>query len=120
MPFGTLLLALALLIVVGLLVAVPLLDKPAPAIEPPAAREQLEAERLAVIRAIRELDFDFKTGKLNDDDYKQLREAEVKRGAEILRALDQHKADAHAIDAAIEAAVARASQQPARRRPPRL
>ena len=109
MPIGTLLLTLSLFLLVALLIGLPLLEKKAPALQPPSAHEQLEAERLSVIRGIRELDFDNKTGKMDADDYKALREDYVKRGAEILRELDQQKlvhADANEeIEAEIEAEI---------------
>ena len=105
MPIGTLLLALALLVLIVLLVGMPLLDKKAPALHPPTPRDALEAERVSVIRNIRELDFDHKTGKMNDDDYKVLREAQMKRGADILRDLDQLKHSRVDADDEIEAEI---------------
>jgi hypothetical protein len=116
MGIGTILIGLALLIVVVTLIALPLLDQRRPAIEPPSPREALEAEREATVRAIRELDFDYRTHKLSDDDYKTLRATQVQRGAEILRELDALNAQAldgepvsgaaDGIDAEIEAQVA--------------
>ena len=91
MPIGTLLLTLSLFLLVALLIGLPLLDKKSPAMQLPSAREQFEAERLDVIRSIRELDFDYKTGKMDTDDYRVLRETWVKRGADILRQLDELK-----------------------------
>lgn len=106
---GTLLLGLALLIILALVVALPLFDRKTPSIEPPSQRETLEQERRAVISAIRELDFDYHTGKIGAEDYKRLREARVARGAQILRELaklaDEH--DAIDVEAEIEAQVAR-------------
>ncbi len=124
MAFGTLLLALALLIVAGLLIAIPLMDKKSPAVLPPSPRQELEAQRVAVIRAIRELDFDFKTGKLNNDDYKMLREELVAQGAAVLQQIDMLKqqqvaqpvnpdADAQ-IEAEIQKRVAAATAKPIR------
>ncbi len=105
MPLGTLLLTLALFLLIALLVGLPLLDKKTPALQPPSLRDQLEAERVNIIRSIRELDFDHKTGKMDNDDYKALRETWVKRGADILRELDQQKL-AHAdADDEIEAEI---------------
>jgi rubrerythrin len=117
MPIGTLLLGLALLIIVAVVVALPLLGRKMPAIKPPSRREALEQERRAVISAIRELDFDHRTGKIAEEDYKRLREAQVARGAQILRELDAlNDGDArddarddahHDVDAEIEAEIAR-------------
>ncbi|MFC1466629.1 MAG: zinc-ribbon domain-containing protein [Candidatus Brachytrichaceae bacterium NZ_4S206] len=107
MPLGTILLGLALLIVVVVVVALPLLDRKTPAIQPPSRREALEQERRAVISAIRELDFDYRTGKIGDADYKRLREAQVARGAQILRELAELNDEESDVDAEIEAQIAR-------------
>ncbi|PJF47162.1 MAG: hypothetical protein D6709_01710 [Chloroflexi bacterium] len=109
LSLGTLLLGLALLIIVALVVALPLFDRKTPAIELPSRREALAQERRAVISAIRELDFDYHTGKISAEDYKRLREARVARGAQILRELAE-LADEHGatdVEAEIEAQVAR-------------
>jgi len=116
---GTWLAGLALLLIVAALVALPLLDRQAPLAEPPSVRDALEAERQAIVRGIRELDFDFRTRKLDEADYRVLRQAQVLRGADILRrieAIDQAEAaaggqdatgpGADRIDAEIEARVA--------------
>ena len=52
-------------------------------------RQRHIQERAAVVRTIRELDLDYRTGKLNEADYKGLREAQVQRGADTLRELDE-------------------------------
>ncbi len=108
MPLGTLLLGLALLIIIVVVVALPLLDRKTPAIQPPDRREALEQARRATISAIRELDFDYRTGKISAEDYKRLREAQVARGAQILRELDalSNEEAGHDTDAEIEAQVA--------------
>ncbi|MDW8293501.1 MAG: zinc ribbon domain-containing protein [Anaerolineae bacterium] len=103
-PIGTLLLGLALLIVLALIVALPLFDRKTPVVRPPSRREALEAERRAVIHSIRELDFDFRTNKISEADYRALRAALVQRGAEVLRALEA--LEERDVDAEIEARVA--------------
>jgi len=87
MPIGTLLLGLALLIIVSVIIVLPLLDRARPAVRAPSQREALTAEKQVTLREIRELDFDHRTHKLNDDDYKRLREVQVQRGARVLREL---------------------------------
>jgi rubrerythrin len=87
MAAGTLLFGLALLILVVLVVSWPLFGRKRPAVRPASRRESLEREREAIVREIRELDFDYRTGKVNDEDYRRLREARVARGAAILREL---------------------------------
>jgi len=112
MPIGTLLLSLALLVIVAIIVMLPLLGRKTPATKPPSRRESLEQERRAVISAIRELDFDHRTGKIAEEDYRRLREIQVARGAQILRELDalndgDTRDNVHDADSAIEARVAR-------------
>jgi hypothetical protein len=88
LPIGTYLLALALVLVLGLVIALPLFDRKRPALKPLSKRETLEHERQDIIRAIREIDFDHRTGKINDEDYKRVREDYVQRGAAVLRELN--------------------------------
>ena len=104
MGIGTILIGIALLIVIVLLIAIPLMEPRSPAVEPLSPRQVLETERDATIRTIRELDLDYRTKKLNEDDYKSLREAQVLRGAQILRELDA-LVEHDDIDAEIEAQV---------------
>jgi NADH pyrophosphatase NudC (nudix superfamily) len=49
----------------------------------------LKAERDRVINSLQELDFDFKLGKIPAEDYPEQRTELLKRGAEILRKLDE-------------------------------
>jgi hypothetical protein len=84
--------ALAALCVV--LVAAPFLREPAPADDRVA--EPLEPERVAlaeerdrVLAALKELEFDHRTGKLTDDDYRRLVGGYRRRAATALRALDR-------------------------------
>lgn len=105
MGIGTILVGSALLIVIVMLIAIPLMEQRSPAVEPLNPRQILEAERDATIRSIRELDLDYRTGKLNEEDYRQLRETQVECGARLLRELDAlaYRDD---IDVEIEAQVA--------------
>ncbi|MCS7056893.1 MAG: zinc ribbon domain-containing protein [Thermoflexales bacterium] len=107
MPLGTILLGIALLIIVVVVIALPLLDRKTPAVQPPSRREALEQERRTIISAIRELDFDYRTGKIDEEDYKRLRESRVARGAQILRELAELDEAERDVDAEIEAQVAR-------------
>ena len=88
MSIGTFLLALALLLIVAALVAIPLFDRKRLALAPPDAREALEAERRSVIQTIRDIDFDHRTHKLDDDEYAVLRTEAVQHGAQLLAQLD--------------------------------
>ncbi len=89
MGIGTILIGAALFIIVALYTASPLFETRRPAIAPLSHEQTLERERAAIVRTIRELDLDYRTGKLNEADYKGLREAQVQRGAETLRELDE-------------------------------
>ena len=91
-------LALAALLVIGcvVLVAWPFVREPAPADDrlaqlsaPDRERLRLEEERDRVLAALKELEFDHRTGKVSDEDYR-LQVGELRRQAgEALRALDE-------------------------------
>ncbi len=51
-------------------------------------RAELLAERLAIYQALRDLDFEYKTDKVAEDDYKAQRYQLVARGVEVLKQLD--------------------------------
>ena len=51
-------------------------------------RDKLLAERDTLYTTIRDLDFDFQTGKLLEADYRVMREKYTARGVEILKELD--------------------------------
>ena len=79
---------MAIIIIVAAYVAQPLLvrtRKSAPQDSPP---DQLQAERDLIYAAIRDLDFDFQTGKLLEADYRAMRDKYAGRGVEILKELD--------------------------------
>lgn len=61
--------------------------------------QQLAQEREAVLQALRDLEFDYQTGKIAQSDYLVQREALLQRGAQLLRRLEAER------DAAIEAAI---------------
>ncbi len=63
---------------------------------------QLKAEREAVLQAVRELDFDYQTGKFAESDYRAQREGLVQRGAALTRQIETQE------DSALEAVVAAA------------
>ncbi len=69
----------------------------------------LKAERDRVINSLQELDFDFKLGKIPAEDYPEQRVELLKRGAEILRKLDElepRAASARNAESRIETAAA--------------
>jgi hypothetical protein len=58
-------------------------------VEPEAGRIALEEERDRALAALKELEFDHRTGKVSDEDYRSL-VAELRRAAaDALRALDR-------------------------------
>jgi hypothetical protein len=82
-----------------LLVARPFLREPDPEddhLEEPGEPEQeriaLEEERDRALAALKELEFDHRTGKVSDDDYRALVGPLRRRAAELLRALEPGKA----------------------------
>ena len=76
-------------------------------------REQLEAEYRTTLDAIRDLDFDFQTGKVLAEDYRTLRQRTMAKGTALLKELDQSPSAA-AISEQIEAMVqARRKSRPA-------
>jgi hypothetical protein len=96
MDIAAILIGAALAILAGVYIAQPLLRTrrwvAAAGAESP--RESLEAEYHATLDAIRDLDFDFRTGKLLEKDYRALRERYVAEGAGLLKELDQFAARA--------------------------
>ncbi len=75
-------------------------ESPADESQADIARSLLERDYKATLATVRDLDFDFQTGKLTPDDYRSQREALVARGAALLRQIDTFKANS------IEAAIA--------------
>ncbi|NPA26602.1 MAG: zinc ribbon domain-containing protein [Chloroflexi bacterium] len=82
-------------------------------------RSVLLARREAVINALRELDLDYAVGKLPEADYQRQRQALLKEGAAILKALDaleqrartSSRAASSDLDARLEALIAQRREQ---------
>jgi hypothetical protein len=79
--------------------------------EPEQRRLALAEERDRALAALKELEFDHRTGKVSDDDYRALVGPLRTRAAEALRALEPQAAGA-------ATASARAASFPSRRGPP--
>lgn len=88
MPIGTWMAALALLLVVAALIAQPLLGRRRPALMPESELTRLERDRLRIVAALRDLDFDLRTGKLAAEDHARLRAGLEVEGAETLRLIE--------------------------------
>jgi hypothetical protein len=81
--------SLAILILVGIYLYSPFMERRARRV----TRDEHElstlmAERDRVINSLQELDFDFKLGKIPEEDYPSQRAGLVQRGAEILKKID--------------------------------
>ncbi len=93
MDLGSIFLILALLLMVGLFIGRPLLDRKTIAV----SQEEHEysgllAERDRILNALQELDFDFTLGKIPEGDYPMQRETLLMRGANVLKQLDSIEA----------------------------
>lgn len=109
MNSGAILVGLALLVLVVAYVSRPLFARPAGGSDGRviSPRVQLTARRDALYALIRELDADYQTGKVDDQDYRIQRERYVGAGVSLLKQLDAlDSQDGRAVlKAEIEAAV---------------
>jgi len=81
--------SLAVLILVGMYLYSPFLERRARRVtEEEHELSALMAERDRVINSLQELDFDFKLGKIPEDDYPTQRSSLLQKGADILRKID--------------------------------
>src|SRR5205814_7399932 len=95
-------LAAMVAVVAVVFVARPFLRDPAPASDrldelAPEARRRLALaeERDRALAALKELEFDHRTGKVSDEDYRAQVGALRRRAAEVLRALEAWEGDSH-------------------------
>lgn len=101
--------SLALLVLVGMYLYAPFMQRQARSVtEEEHELSALMAERDRVINSLQELDFDFKLGKIPEKDYPDQRASLLQRGAEILRRIDflvpQTESD-HDAESRLEAAI---------------
>lgn len=111
MTLGSIFLSVALLVLVGVFIARPVLIRqftPAPKVT--TLHQTLLAQKESLLAQVRILDFDFETGKLPEGVYKPQRQALIVQAAGVLQELDQ-QSDQGA-DIAIEAAIAALRQTP--------
>ena len=81
--------SLAVLILVGIYLYAPFMERRARRVtEEEHELSALMAERDRVINSLQELDFDFKLGKIPEEDYPLQRSTLLQKGAEILRQID--------------------------------
>lgn len=95
MSVGGLILFIAFLVVVVAIVIAPLLRSSPRKVKAQSIEADLtspliglEAQHQATLASLRDLDFDFQTGKLAEIDYHTQREFLMQRGADILRQID--------------------------------
>lgn len=89
MTIGSILLGSALLLLVGLYVAQPLLKPEKRRRIRRTRHEALVTQKEAVLTEIKALEFDYETGKLLEDDYNRNREALVAEATLVLQELDE-------------------------------
>jgi len=86
--------------------------RPSPADDPSAAvRADLLLQKDTLYTAIRDVAFDFQTGKVDQQDYVELRQRLEREAIQVLRLLDT-SAPGAALDAALEQHIARLRQRP--------
>jgi NADH pyrophosphatase NudC (nudix superfamily) len=110
MEITAILVSLALLILVAVYLYAPFLQGRARRVtEEEHELSALLAERDRVINSLQELDFDYKLGKIPEEDYPAQRASLLQTGADILRKIDTiapEPASAQDVDVRIEKAIA--------------
>lgn len=110
MQLTALFFTLAILILVVIYLYAPFMERRARHVtEEEHELSALMAERDRVINSLQELDFDFKLGKIPEEDYPTQRAGLLQKGADILRRIDSiapQPASAQDADARIEKAIA--------------
>jgi hypothetical protein len=110
MEITAILVSLALLILVAVYLYAPFIQRRARRVtEEEHELSALLAERDRVINSLQELDFDYKLGKIPEEDYPVQRATLLQSGADILRKIDTiapEPASAPDVDARIEKAIA--------------
>ncbi len=102
--------SLAVLILVGIYLYAPFMERRARRVtEEEHELSALMAERDRVINSLQELDFDFKLGKIPEDDYPTQRSTLLQKGADILQKIDSfapQSVSAQDTEARLERAIA--------------
>ena len=92
MDLGTIFFGLALIVIVAFLVARPLIERRGPREKAADPASHLAAERETLLAALRDLDFDHATGKINTEDYTAQRAQLVAQGVNVLKNMDRLRA----------------------------
>ena len=113
MDIGSILAGLALTLLTVAFVALPLIQHRGKGVtDTERLSSELQAGRDRVLNSLQELEMDFNTGKILEEDYREQRQALMKEGAGILRRIDVLNAggdvssEGDEIDDEIEAAIA--------------
>ena len=89
MELAAIFFSLAVLLLVGIYLYAPFMERRARRVtEEEHELSALMAERDRVINSLQELDFDFKLGKIPEEDYPMQRSTLLQKGADILRKID--------------------------------
>jgi hypothetical protein len=121
MTIGSILLGIALAVLVGLILARPLLQATQKEQKRLSQKQLLLAEKEAILAQIRDLDFDHDTGKMPDEIHQHQRTQLMNSAAAILKEVEQLEgsklqptaqtaSDGQGVDDAIEAAVTQLRQ----------
>ena len=113
MDIASILLSAALILLVALLIARPLIERAGLGERQPTQAEAVAAERETVVAALREMDFDHTTGKIAEEDYSIQRAALVAQGVALLKQLDEisPQTPAQTLDDELEAAIRTAREK---------
>jgi hypothetical protein len=110
MEITAILVSLALLILVAVYLYAPFINRRARRVtEEEHELSALLAERDRVINSLQELDFDYKLGKIPEEDYPTQRTLLLQKGADVLRQIDTlapQPTSVQDVDARIEQAIA--------------
>lgn len=89
MTIGSIFLGIALLVAVGLFITRPLIVPDPHRRRMMTERQKLVTQKEAILTLIRNLDFDFDTGKIPESEYQRQRESLVDQAANILQQIDE-------------------------------
>lgn len=113
MSIGSILLGFALLIIVGLVLAQPFLTPQEREVRPRSRKQQLLAQKEAVLEELRLLEFDYDTSKIPEETYQLQRDQLMAVATAVLKELDSlgEAAPPDEVAAQIEAAISRVRAQ---------
>jgi hypothetical protein len=94
MDLGSILLILALIILVGAFISRPLFEHSSSVVsKEERSYSALLAEKDRILNALQEIDFDFSSGKIPEDDYTAQRTHLMQNGVDVLRQMDNFETE---------------------------